>query len=56
MQWKILVYLMAIWYILWPVGIFAGYLVYFLVIWNIYPRFGILYQEKSGNTGLESVG
>jgi hypothetical protein len=36
LQWKILVYLMAIWYILWPFGIFAGYLVYFMVIWNRY--------------------
>jgi hypothetical protein len=24
-------------------------LVYFTVIWYIFPRFGILYQEKSGN-------
>jgi hypothetical protein len=31
-------------YILWPFCIFYGYLVYF-------PRFGILYQEKSVNTG-----
>jgi hypothetical protein len=22
---------------------------YFLVIWHILPRFGMLYQEKSGN-------
>jgi hypothetical protein len=33
---------MAIWYILWPFG-------YFVVIWYIFPRFGILCQEKSGN-------
>jgi hypothetical protein len=37
-----LVYLMGIWSILLPFGIFYGYLVYF-------PRFGMLYQEKSGN-------
>jgi hypothetical protein len=24
-------------------------LVYFVVIWYISPRFGILYREKSGN-------
>jgi hypothetical protein len=40
----ILVYFSAIWYILWPFGIFYGYLVYFL-------RFGLLHQEKSGNPG-----
>jgi hypothetical protein len=27
---------------------------YFVVIWYISPRFGILYQEKSGNPGLLS--
>jgi hypothetical protein len=37
-----LVYLQAIWYYLWPFGIFYGHLVYF-------SRFGILHQEKSGN-------
>jgi hypothetical protein len=34
-----LVYLTAIWYILWPLGIF-------LVIWYIFPRMGKLYQEN----------
>jgi hypothetical protein len=29
-------------------GIF-GDLVYFIVIWSIFSRFGMLYQEKSGN-------
>jgi hypothetical protein len=33
---------MSIWYILQSFGIFFGYLVYF-------SRFGVLYQEKSGN-------
>jgi hypothetical protein len=32
-------------------GIFYDNLVYFVVIWYISRRFGILYQEKSGNTG-----
>jgi hypothetical protein len=27
-------------------------LAYFVVIWYIFPRFGILYQEKSGNPAL----
>jgi hypothetical protein len=48
-----LVYFVAIWYILRPYGIFCGHLVYFMVIWHIFPRFGMLYQEKSGNPGLE---
>jgi hypothetical protein len=33
-------------YILRLFGIFNGYLVYLLVIWYIFPRFGMLYQEK----------
>jgi hypothetical protein len=45
-------------YILWLFGIFYmyGHLVYFMtirnvaLIWYIFPRFGILCQEKSGNT------
>jgi hypothetical protein len=36
-------YFMVIWYILWPVG-------NAVVIWYIFPRFGILCREKSGNT------
>jgi hypothetical protein len=36
------VYFMAIWYILWPFG-------NAVVIWYIFPRFGMLCQEKSGN-------
>jgi hypothetical protein len=54
LQWKILV------------GIFYGYifgqfsvhlvyfitrLVYFMVIWYMFPVFGIFYHEKSGNPG-----
>jgi hypothetical protein len=42
---------MTIWSILRPLEIFYGHLVYFVVIWYISPRFGILYQEKSGNPG-----
>jgi hypothetical protein len=40
---------MAIWYILWPFGIFYGHLVYFMAIWYIFSRFGMLHLEKSGN-------
>jgi hypothetical protein len=36
------VYLLAIWYIVLPIGTFFGHLVYF-------SRFGMLYREKSGN-------
>jgi hypothetical protein len=37
-------YITVIWYILWP-------FLYFVVIWYIFPRFGILCQENSGNPG-----
>jgi hypothetical protein len=42
------------WYIfwtiyIWPFGVFYGNLVYFVVIWYIFLRFGVLYREKSGN-------
>jgi hypothetical protein len=40
-----LVYFMAFGNILWPLEIFYGHLVYFVVIWYIFPRFGILDQE-----------
>jgi hypothetical protein len=41
-----LVCLTAIGNILWPFGIYCGHLVNF-------PRFGMLYLEKSGNPGSE---
>jgi hypothetical protein len=37
-----LVYFISLWYILRPLGIFSGYLLYFY-------HFGMLYQENSGN-------
>jgi hypothetical protein len=40
---------MTIWSILRPLEIFCGHMVYFVMIWCIFPRFGILDQEKSGN-------
>jgi cytochrome b561 len=48
----------ANWYILWPIGIFCGQLVYFVanITYGILfgqlvfiPRFGTLFQRKSGN-------
>jgi hypothetical protein len=55
-----LVHFSAISYILCPFGIFCGHLVHFVVIWYIlrsfwyiFPRFGMLYQEKSGNPALQ---
>jgi hypothetical protein len=47
------------WYILWswsilhPIGIFYGHLVNFVLLWYIFHHFGMLYQEKSGNPGLQ---
>jgi hypothetical protein len=38
-------YFTVIWYVLWVFG-------NVVVIWYIFPRFGILCQEKSGNPGL----
>jgi hypothetical protein len=51
LQWKLSVYFMDIWSILRPFYIFRGNLVYFVVIWYIFPGFGLLYQEKSGTPG-----
>jgi hypothetical protein len=41
--------------ILWLFGIFCGHLVYLMVIWYIFSRFGMLYAEKSGNPGARKV-
>jgi hypothetical protein len=35
--------------ILWPFGVGM----YFIVIWYIFPVFGMLYQEKSGNPAVD---
>jgi hypothetical protein len=47
LEWKTLVYFMVIWYILWPYG-------NVVVIWYIFPRFGKLCQEKSGNPAVHT--
>jgi hypothetical protein len=62
LRWKISENFMAIWYILLPFAIFYGHLVYLTaicyILWPLgifvvhldkFSRFGILYQEKSGN-------
>jgi hypothetical protein len=36
------------------IGNTYGHLVYFVVIWYIIPRFGILHQGKSGNPALKT--
>jgi hypothetical protein len=44
---------MVIWNILRPFDIFYDHLVIYVVtIWYIFPRFGILCQEKSGSPAL----
>jgi hypothetical protein len=55
-QWKTLVHFMDIWSILQPLYlcILCSFDLYFLVIWYIFPSFGIFYQEKSCNTDLFS--
>jgi hypothetical protein len=35
------------------VSIFYGHSVYFVVIWYLFPRFGMLYPEKSGNPDMD---
>jgi hypothetical protein len=42
------------WYVLWTFDVFYGHLVYFVVIWYILPRFGMLNREKSGNPASHS--
>jgi hypothetical protein len=32
-------------------GLFYSHLVFFEDLWYIFSRFGVLYQEKSGNPG-----
>jgi hypothetical protein len=53
LQWKMLEVLRASLSILRQNGIFYGHLVHFVVILYIFPRFGILCREKSGNPGVD---
>jgi hypothetical protein len=43
------------WSILRPFDIFYGHLVYCMVIWYIFPRFGILYQKNLANQLLTGI-
>jgi hypothetical protein len=49
LQWKTLVYFMAIRSILRPFGIIYGRLAHCVFIWYIFSGFGVMHQEKSGN-------
>jgi hypothetical protein len=49
LDWKMFIYFMATWNILWRFGILYDRLVHFVFIWYIFSDFGIKYQEKSGN-------
>jgi hypothetical protein len=53
LDWKVLIYFVAISNILWILGIFYDHLVQFVFIWYIFSDFGIMHQEKSGNPGLD---
>jgi hypothetical protein len=44
------------WSILWPFGLCFGHLVYFMVIWVIFSRFGMFCQEKSGSPASDVAG
>jgi hypothetical protein len=44
----------AILSILRPYGVRYGHLVQFVVIWYIFPQFGISYLDKSGNPGVHT--
>jgi hypothetical protein len=44
-----LIYFLAIWNILRTFDTFYGHLGHLVFIWYIFPAFGIVYQEKSGN-------
>jgi hypothetical protein len=53
LRWKMLAYFL-------PFGLFYGHWKYFMALWynlwqfGIFPRFGILNQEKSGNPGAQA--
>jgi ABC-type uncharacterized transport system permease subunit len=50
-EWKMLLNIPVIWHILQAFGYILWAFGYVVVIWYIFTRFGILYQEKSGNPG-----
>jgi hypothetical protein len=52
LKWQRLVHLMAIWTILRTFGIFYGNFGNLVAISYIFPHFGLLCQDKSGNPAL----
>jgi hypothetical protein len=48
---KMLIYFRTFWNSSWTFGIFYYHLVLFVFICYIFPGFGIMYHEKSGNPG-----
>jgi hypothetical protein len=50
-----LIYFVPIGNILQTFGVFYKHLLHFVFIWYIFSGFGIMYQEKSGNPGLETT-
>jgi hypothetical protein len=34
-----------------PFGVFYGHLVYYVLVWYIFSKFGMFYEEKSGSPG-----
>jgi hypothetical protein len=53
LDWKMCIYFMDIWNILWRFEIFYDHLVHFVLIWYIFSGFGIIYQDKFGNPGCD---
>jgi hypothetical protein len=59
--WPFVIFYNHLWYfmticdILWPFVIFYDHLVHFVYILYIFPVFGIMYHEKSGNPGMYCV-
>jgi hypothetical protein len=49
LEWKWVVYSLAIWNIFWPFGILCGHSGNLVELWYSFPDFGIFCQEKSGN-------
>jgi hypothetical protein len=55
LDWKMLIYVMSIWYILRTFRIFYDHWVHFVIIRYIFSGFGIMHQEKSGNPVVGSI-
>jgi hypothetical protein len=55
LDWKMLIYFMAILNILHISGIFYDHWVHFVFITHMFSGFGIRYQEKSGNPALDPI-